>query len=309
MLDHLLDGGAACAQIVAGIEDRGLLHEGAAERGGHGHANVGVDVDLTNGHGGSLAELLLGDAHCVGHCAAVLVDLGYELLRHRGCAVEHDGEAGETMLDLLQNVKAQRRGNQNALLVAGALLGGELVSTVRGTDGDGEGVNAGAGDEVLHLLGTGVGGVLGHHVVLNAGQNAQLALDHHAVSVRVLHDLLGQSDIVLVAVVRAVDHDGGEAAVDAGLADLEVCAVIQVQSQIDAAVLDGGLSQSHQILMLGVLARACGYLENNGGLDLTGSLGDGLDDLHVVDVEGTDGVAALVGLLEHFLGCYECHIL
>jgi len=40
--------------------------------------------------------------------------------------VEHDGEAGQTTDDLVQDVEAQRRGNKLALLIAGALSGGEL---------------------------------------------------------------------------------------------------------------------------------------------------------------------------------------
>ena len=73
---------------------------------------------------GGLAQLLLGDADGVGHLAAVLVDHLHVLLRDGGGAVQHDGEAGQTLGDLLQNVEAQGRGNENAVCVAGALLGG-----------------------------------------------------------------------------------------------------------------------------------------------------------------------------------------
>ncbi len=307
VLDHVLDGGAAGTEVVAGVKCAGLLAEGAANGGGHGHADVGVDVDLADGQRGGLAELLLGNADGVGHLSAVLVDLGDELLGNRRSTVENDGEAGEAATDLLENVKAERRGHQNALFVAGALRGGELVGAVGGADGDGEGVDTGAVHEVLDLLGAGVGGVLGHDVVLDAGENAQLTLDDHAVGVCVLHDLAGQGDVVLVGVVGAVDHDGGEAAVDAGLADLEVGAVIEVERQINAAVGNGGLRQSDEIRMLGVLTGTGRHLQDDGGLDLACGLGDGLNDLHVVDVECADGVAALVGLLEHLGGGNKSH--
>ena len=39
--------------------------------------------------------------------------------------------------------------------------------------------------------------------------------------------------------------------------------------------------------------------EDQRGIDFLGSFGDTLDDLHVIDVESADGVAAVVGLLEH----------
>ena len=63
--------------------------------------------------------------------------------------MEDNREAGKLLFNLVQDVEGERRGNQTAgLRVAGALLRGELVSTVGGTDGDGEGVAAGAGGEV-----------------------------------------------------------------------------------------------------------------------------------------------------------------
>lgn len=41
---------------------------------------------------------------------------------------------------------------------------------------------------------------------------------------------------------------------------------------------------------------------------LLAGLGDALYDLHVVDVERADGVAAIISLGEHFLGSYQCHV-
>ena len=52
--------------------------------------------------------------------------------------------------------------------------------------------------------------------------------------------------------------------------------------------------------MVGVGPGALGDLEDHRGLLLAAGLGDALDDLHVVDVEGADGVTAVIGLLEHF---------
>jgi len=108
-------------------------------------------------------------------------------------------------------------------------------------------------------------------------------------------------------VVRAVDHDRGEAAVDAGLADLEICAVVKVKREVNAAVLSRSLGQSHEVSVLCILARTCGDLKDHGRLLLSSRLGDRLNDLHVVDVERTNGILALVCLFEHFLCCYKCH--
>ena len=67
----------------------------------------------------------------------------------------------------------------------------ELERAVAGADGDGQRVNAGRLHEFLNLVGIGVKRVVvaDFHVVLNAGQTAQLALDHNAVIVRILDHL------------------------------------------------------------------------------------------------------------------------
>ena len=124
---------------------------------------------------------------------------------------------------------------------------------------------------------------------------------------RVLNDLAGQRDVVLKGVMRTVDHDRGETAVDAGLADLEVCAVVEVEREVNTGILDRSLCQCNEVLMLCILSCACGNLQDNGGAQFFRRLGDRLDDLHVVDVECADGVTALVSLLEHLFGCYKCH--
>src|SRR4051812_17982535 len=84
-LDHLGDGFAGGAEVVAGVELGGLGGEDFADLGSHGEAEVGVDVDLADavlldGHG----DLVLGDALGVGHGAAVLVDQVDELLGDAG---------------------------------------------------------------------------------------------------------------------------------------------------------------------------------------------------------------------------------
>ena len=150
----------------------------------------------------------------------------------------------------------------------------------------------------------------GHlHLVLDAGQRAQLRLHHNAVVVGVLHHLAGDLDILGKGLGGRVDHDGGKAAVDAGLAGLEVGAVIQMQHDGDiGAGRYRRLHQLHQIGVVGVGAGALADLQDHGSVLLLAGLGDALYDLHVVDVECADGVAAIISLGEHFLGSYQCHV-
>ena len=175
-----------------------------------------------------------------------------------------------------------------------------------GADGDGQTIHPRGLDELLYLVGVGVGGVGGGdvHVVLDAGQTAQLPFHHHAVGVGVLHHLTGEGDVVLEGMLGPVDHHGGEAPVDAGFADLKILPVVQVQGHGQAGVLDGGLHQLPQVDGLGILPGPGRHLEDQRGVDLLGCLGDALDDLHIVDVKGADGIAPGIGLLEHFCGCH-----
>jgi len=121
--------------------------------------------------------------------------------------VEHDGESGELLLDLLEHVESQGRRNQTAgLRVTGALLGSELVSTVAGTDRDSQRIATCAGGELDHFLGLCIVRLLGHDVVLDTGQHAKLGLNGNIELVSIVYHLLGEGDILLERQVRAVDH-------------------------------------------------------------------------------------------------------
>ena len=225
--------------------------------------------------------------------------------------MEHDGEARKALRDLLQHIEAQGRRHQDALLIAGALGRGKLVGAMAGADGDGQGVAAGLGHELLYFLGTGVRGILSGdlHIILHTGQGTQLRLDHHAMVVGVLNDLLGDGNILLEGLGAGIDHHGGETTVDAGLTGLKIGAVIQMQSDGNIGALDhSGLHQLHQIGVVGIGTSALGHLQDQGSLLLLSGLGDALNDFHVVDIEGTDGIPAVIGLFEHFSRGNQWHI-
>ena len=101
-------------------------------------------------------------------------------------------------------------------------------------------------------------------------------------------------------VSQHVDHHGGETTVDAGLTNLKALTVIQMESNRQIGVGNGSLHQLGQIDVLCLLAGAGRHLQNDGRLLQLGSFGDTLNDLHIIDVESTDGVTAGIGFLEHF---------
>ena len=124
----------------------------------------------------------------------------------------------------------------------------------------------------------------------------------------ILHYLAGDGDILLEGLAGRVDHHGGKAPVNAALTGLKAVAVVQMEHDGQAGLNDGGLHQLHQIGVVGIGAGALGYLKDQRGLQVGRSLGDTLHDLHVVDVEGADGVTAVISLFKHFLGSYQWHI-
>ena len=267
---------------------------------GHRQTQVGVDVDLADRQLGSMAQLILGHADGAGHLAAVGIDHLYIILRHRGGAVEHNGESGQPLGNLLQHVETQ----------LGLGPGLKLVSAVGGADGNGQGVAAGLGDELLHFLGAGIGGILRRdlHIVLDTGQGAQLGLHHHAVVVGILHHLLGDLDVFGEGLGRGVDHDGGKAAVNAGFAGLKVGAVVQVQDDGNFGALQHRrLDQLDQVCVVGISPGTLGDLQDDRGLLLPAGFRDALHDFHIVDIESAYGIAAVISFLKHFLRSYQRH--
>ena len=213
--------------------------------------------------------------------------------------MKNDREAGETLAYLFEDIEAQ----------TGLAL--ELICAVACTDSDSKRINTGLGDELLDLCGIGVHSVVGVdlNVILNACELTELTLNDNTALVSVLNYLAGQLDILLEGILGAVDHNGGKAAVDAALADIEICAVVEVESNVDARILYGCLSERHKVLMLSILTCACGNLHDNRRLVLLCSLCDSLNNLHIVDVESTDSVAAFISLLKHLCCCYKGHFI
>ena len=77
---------------IATLKVLGFTPVSYTHLGGHGQAQIGVDVDFADRFLGGDAQLVLRNAHGIRHFAAVLVDDFDKFLRHRGSAVQHDGE-------------------------------------------------------------------------------------------------------------------------------------------------------------------------------------------------------------------------
>ena len=71
--------------------------------------------------------------------------------------------------------------------------------------------------------------------------------------------------------------------------------------------LDSSFDKFDQICVVSICSCAFGNLKNKRSTKFAGRFCDTLHDLHVVHVERTDGIAAVVGLFEHFSCGYQRH--
>ena len=280
--------------------------EDLADGGGHGETAIAVDVDLADGALRGFAELVFADADGVFQFAAVLVDDLHEILRDGAGAVEDDREAGDALFDFVEDVQTDLR------IVAGL----ELVGAVGRADGDGQGVDASALHEFFDFFGLRVDVLRGFDVVFLAGEDAEFAFDRHIVLVGVFDDLRGLGAVFVKRQLGTVDHDGGEAVVDAALAGCEIRAVVQMQADRDqlAVFLDffrvfrRALGHVAQQRLVGVFTSALGNLQDQGGLGLDAGLDDGLELFHVVEVVSGNGITAFHGFREHCAGVHKTQI-
>ena len=225
-----------------------------------------------------------------GHISTVGVNNLNVFLGNAGRAVQDDGETGQTSADFFENVETE----------FGLTL--ELECAVRSADCDCERIDARLLDEFLNLVGVGVAGVFGVDFdgVFDAREFAQFGLDDNTVVVSVFDNLFGDADVFRESVRACVNHDGSETAVHAVLAESKAVAVVKVQSNGKTAGFDRRFDHFLEVDGVGVLSRACGDLQNKRSLLFGSGFDDTLDNLHIVDVERTDGVTAVVCFLEHF---------
>ncbi len=213
--------------------------------------------------------------------------------RDAGAAVENERQIAGQGLDLGQTVHGQ------ALPVIG-------IQAVDVADAAGEEVNAEVGDglALVRISKLASGG----NAVLDATDAADLSLDGDALAVAELHDLGGALHVdVEGGLMGAVIHDGGEAGVD-GLEAVLVGAVVEVHGNRhgDVHVVNEVLDDVGDDLEAHLpLSSASGALDDDGRLQLLGSLEDGASPLEVVGVEGGNAIVTGNSGVEHVLSVNE----
>ena len=158
--------------------------------------------------------------------------------------MKNDGEFGKNFADLLENVKAK----------LGLLTGLKFISAVACADCYCKRVNARSCNEIVNLLGLCVGCVLigNINVILNTCKLTKLALNNNAVSVSIVNNLFGYFNIFFIGEMRAVNHNGSKAAVNASLAGLKIGAVVKVQSNGKTRCFNSSLNKLNEISVVSI---------------------------------------------------------
>ena len=142
---------------------------------------------------------------------------------------------------------------------------------------------------------------------LHAGKRAKLGFYDHAARVCVFRNLFGQLYVLVKGQLARVYHDGRKAVVHALLAKLKAVAVVEVQAYRQPAVFDGSLDELFEINHFRILPRAVAHLKYEGRAALDARLHDALNGFHIVYVERSDGISAVVCFGKHFLACCQWH--
>ncbi len=309
VLADLAHGVLGGLEIGARVELVRLLGQDLADRAGDGQAVVGVDIDLAHAVLDAALDLFHRHAPGLGNGAAVLVDDVLQFLGNRRGAVHHQVGVGQALVDLLDHVHGQD---------VAVRLARELVGPVAGAHGDGQGVDAGALDELDRLVGIGQQLVMAEHALeavavfrlahaaFQRAQHAQFAFNRHAAGVGHLDHLAGDLDVVLVGGgglgvlhQRAVHHHRGEAVLDRRGAGGRAVAVVLVHAHRDVGIdLGQGVDHPGQHDVVGVVRAPRDGLDDDRGVDGFRRLHDRQALFHVVDVEGRQRIVMLRRMIQ-----------
>ncbi len=145
--------------------------------------------------------------------------------------------------------------------------------------------------------------------VLDAAKGTQFTFDADAAGMGQLNDLRRHFHVVLIAGdclavghERAVHHDRCEAQVHGLHAGLGRVAVIKMQHDLHVGMADDGrLHQLLEVNHVAVLQGATAGLDDDRRVQLLGRAHDGLNLLHVVNIECADPVATFGSFFQRLL--------
>ena len=173
------------------------------------------------------------------------------------------------------------------------------------TDGDSKAVAPRAGSKVYHFLGLRVVALSVANFIFHTGQHTEFTFNGYIELVSVVNHLLREGNVFFVGKAGAVNHHRAEAHVDATLASFKRITVVKMQHDFRMlaaqflGILHSTFCHVAQQSLVSVSTSALRNLQNNRAFLLRRSLDDGLQLLHVVEVESRNCITASDGTLEH----------
>src|SRR5690625_422305 len=255
-------------QELARIKFRRVLEHEPTYGGGHGQADIRVDIYLANAVLDGFLNFL--HWHTIGffEFATKLANLVEQLLWHTGAAVHNQVRVGQVSVDFLHAL--------NRKDVASGLAR-KFVGTMAGSNGNSQRIQLCATNEVNRLFGVGKQLIHGKgafgamavflvtHHGLQRSQATQLAFYGNAHFVRHFDDGTRHVDVVLVVgngfpvfFQGAVHHDAGKAQVDGAAAHGGRLTMVLVHHDGNVRVgFDGSLNQMLQEAFAGIFTGTC----------------------------------------------------
>ena len=298
---QLADGhaDAARAEVVAALDEAG--HVAVAEQaldlallgrvallhlGGHGRKRFQV---VALGRAGRTTDAVTAraaaqqDDHIAGR-GALAADVVCRSGRHHGAAFQTLGDVA-----LVIDLRHMTGGKADLVAVGGVARGGSLAQLAlrqlagqRLVERDSRVARAGHAHGLMHI---GAAGERVADAAADAGGRAAEGLDLGGVVVGLVFE--HQQPVLRLAVDRGGDVDG---------AGVDLLALVELRQQ---AALFQGLCADGGDVHEGLGALGCLFLavdlHARGQIPLVGGLDRGIVDLHVVDVGGEGGVAAVIG--------------
>ena len=211
--------------------------------------------------------------------------------------MQNNRESRNHLFTFVQNVKTKLR----------FCTGFELICAMACTDRNSKRITACLLNKLCYFFGACVRRIFRRyfHIIFHTCQCAKLSLYYYIVSMCVLNNLLCNFNILLKGILGSINHNRGETTVDTGLTCLKIRTMIQMQCNRQLRITHNScFHQLHKVVMVCISTGTFGNLQNNRSLFLSTSLCDTLNDFHVVHIESTYGITALIRFLEHFFCCY-----
>ena len=302
VFNKLFDVRTAISNVLTRVKMIRMSIEVLTDTSRHSKAEVRIDVDLADSKACSLTELIFRNTNSISEIAAVVVDDLDILRNNRRSAMKNNRELRETLGNFFEDIETKLRRYENAISVARALFRLEFESAMACADSDCEGVNARALYKFLNLFRLSVGSFMCSdlYIILDTSELAEFAFNDYAMLMGIVNNALRELDVFFEAIFRTINHNGSEAAIDAGFASFEISTMVEMQSDRNIVDLKSSLNEFYKISMFCILSCTSRALEDYRGLQFSSSFRDSLYDFHVVYVESADCVAAFVSFLKHF---------